>query len=78
MVEREYQVTCFHFELLLLRWLEHLLPLVPLVREQSANIDIMSGDEVIDIIEWLLHGLLGSKPTNYGWRSNSGLISIQK
>ena len=66
MVEREYQVTCFHFELLLLRWLEHLLPLVPLVREQSANIDIMSGDEVIDIIEWLLHGLLGSKPTNYG------------
>ena len=65
MVEREYQVTCFHFELVWLRWLEHLLPLVPLVREQSANIDIMSGDEVIDIIEWLLHGLHNkvNKPT---------------
>ena len=69
----EYRVTCFHFELLLLLrrrlwWLEHLPPpLVPLLREQSVNIDTMSdgNNEVIDIIEWLLHGLHNkvNKPT---------------
>ena len=70
----EYRVTCFHFELLLLLrrrlwWLEHLPPpLVPLLREQSVNIDTMSdgnNEEVIDIIEWLLHGLHNkvNKPT---------------
>ena len=73
MLQLEYRGTCFHFELLLLLrrwlwWLEHLPPpLVPLLREQSVNIDTMSdgNNEVIDIIEWLLHGLHNkvNKPT---------------